>query len=779
MNILRRNLLLALALLLPALPARAAAETPASVRPRVIVSSDIGGTDFDDFQSFVHLLVYADTIDLEGMIASPWGAARNRKENILKIIDRYAVDYPNLRTWSDRYPTPDALRALAKQGGSDSADLRGYGQPTEGSNWIISCAHRDDPRPLWLLVWGGIDDLAQALHDDPSIKAKLHVYWIGGPNKKWSTTAYDYIAREHPDLWIIENNSSYRGWFAGGNQAGDLGNAAFVSAHIKGRGALGDYFAAIAPQVKMGDSPSLTYLLGRDPGNPAAVSWGGRFVRAWNRPHRTFERAPTAADEVEIFSVIELVYRPVGEAPAGATATLVVDRQEFRGFPGDDGAWHFLFCPKEAKTWAYVIRSNHPGLEGQSGGFTSVNPAPERATQPSTRYPHWWTDDPDPRFYEGRDQGAKTVNRWREDFLQDFAARLERCRKPAERATGVLKWGSGLLKRKPGWYASAEARAAADAVLRYQSREGAWPKNTDLLAPATPAALTELEAGGKANTIDNGATTGPMRFLALVASASAEEKFRASVRRGVDYLLASQYANGGFPQFFPLRDHGYYSHITYNDGAMINALELLRDVAVGREPFAFIDAPRRARAADAVRRGIDCILRTQIKQDGRLTVWCAQHDEKTLAPAWARKYEPPSLSGSESVGIVRFLMSLETPTPEIIAAIEGAVAWFRTVSITGRRLDRIKRPDGRTERVLVADPSAPPLWARFYELGTAGPDGVVANRPLYMDRNSQPEYDFGQIDYERRSGYNYHTDAPAGLLERDYPAWRAKHPKSP
>lgn len=430
MHPVRRRLPFALALALLALPAGAALAAPAP-RARVLVSTDIGGTDFDDFQSLVHLLVYADAIDLEGMIASPWGAARSRKKNILKLIDLYAVDHPKLRTWSDRYPTPDALRALTKQGGSDAAGLRGWGGRTEGSDWIITCARRDDPRPLWLLVWGGIDDLAQALHDDPSIKAKLRVSWIGGPNKKWSAPAYDYIAREHPALWIIESNSTYRGWFAGGNQAGDLGNAAFVKTHVKGRGALGDYFATIAPQVKMGDSPSLTYVLGAAPENPAADGWGGHFVRAWDRPRYVFADAPTAADEVEIFSILDLAYRPVGPTPSGATATLVVDRQEFRGFPGEDRAWHFLFSPKEAKAWTYRIKSNHPGLDGRTGGFTSLNPAPERAAQPSARYPNWWTDDPDPRWYEGRDQGAKTVNRWREDFLRDFAVRLERCRTPA------------------------------------------------------------------------------------------------------------------------------------------------------------------------------------------------------------------------------------------------------------------------------------------------------------------------------------------------------------
>lgn len=218
----------------------------------MIVSTDIGGTDFDDFQSLVHLLVYADALDLEGMIASPWGTARNRKQHLLDLVDLYARDYPHLRTYSPRYPTPEHLRAISKQGGLDSADLRGFGARTEGSDWIISCAKRADSRPLWLLVWGGIDDLAQAVHDDPSIKSKLRVYFIGGPNKKWSTTAYDYLAREHRDLWIIEANSTYRGWFTGGDQSGDLGNEAFVSAHVKGRGALGDYFATIAPKSKWG-----------------------------------------------------------------------------------------------------------------------------------------------------------------------------------------------------------------------------------------------------------------------------------------------------------------------------------------------------------------------------------------------------------------------------------------------------------------------------------------------------------------------------------------------
>jgi PelA/Pel-15E family pectate lyase len=332
-------------------------------------------------------------------------------------------------------------------------------------------------------------------------------------------------------------------------------------------------------------------------------------------------------------------------------------------------------------------------------------------------------------------------------------------------ATAPQKWDDAWLKLPREWYASAEARIAADAVLGYQSEFGAWPKNTNLLEPATPTLLAEIIKSGKANTIDNNATTVPMEFLALVYEANHDTKYRDAVVRGIRYLLESQYPNGGFPQFYPLRS-GYYSHITYNDGAMINTLETLRDVAARRPPYGFVGDELRRQAETAVVQGIDCILKTQIKQAGRLTAWCAQHDATTLEPAWARKYEPPSLSGGETVGIVRFLISIPNPSSEIIAAVHGAVAWLGEVRLHGVRLDYVRRDDGRAERVIVNDPAAPSLWARFYELGT--------NRPLFLDRDSVFHYDFSEIGYERRSGYSYYGTWATSLLAKDYPRWRSK-----
>ena len=243
-------------------------------RPRVLVSSDIGGTDPDDFQSMVHLLLYAGVLDIEGLISSPWGTGR--REHILQVIDAYARDYPNLKSHSARYPAPDALRAVAIQGSKESAGPAGFGAPNEGSNWIIRCARRSDPRPLYVLVWGGIDDLAQALHDAPDILPKLHVYFIGGPNKTWSVNAYNYIEQNHPKLWMIEANATYRGWFVGGNQKGEWSNTGFCTAHIAGHGALGDFFAGLLKgTIKMGDGPSVGYLLHGTPNDPSRPGWGG------------------------------------------------------------------------------------------------------------------------------------------------------------------------------------------------------------------------------------------------------------------------------------------------------------------------------------------------------------------------------------------------------------------------------------------------------------------------------------------------------------------------
>ena len=326
------------------------------------------------------------------------------------------------------------------------------------------------------------------------------------------------------------------------------------------------------------------------------------------------------------------------------------------------------------------------------------------------------------------------------------------------------------INRQPAaWYATDDARAIAAAVRQYQTDSGGWTKNQDMTAPPDAAFLANTDMDHRAATIDNGATTTQIHFLAAVASHSGPdtEANRTATLRGIEYLLKAQYDNGGWPQYFPLQP-GYYTHITFNDDAMVHVLDVLCDVAEGKAPYTWTEPALRARAAAAVEKGIACILRCQIVVAGKKTAWCAQHDEITFEPVPARAYEHISLSGSESVGIVRFLMGVKNPSPEIVDAVEAAVAWFEAAKLTGIRLDTPPAPDlaHGHDRVVVADPSAPPLWARFYEIGT--------NRPIFGGRDTVVRYSLAEVERERRGGYRWYLDEPAQLLSRDYPRWKQK-----
>jgi pectate lyase len=319
------------------------------------------------------------------------------------------------------------------------------------------------------------------------------------------------------------------------------------------------------------------------------------------------------------------------------------------------------------------------------------------------------------------------------------------------------------LQKPDGWFAADEARRVAANILSYQSDLGGWPKNID-----TTAAPFTGDRKGLKPTFDNDATTDELRFLARAYNATRDERYRRAFEKGLDYILKAQYPTGGWPQFWP-PDDKYHRYITFNDNAMVRLMELLREVAVS-DRYAFVDAGRRKAARAAFDRGVACILKCQIKVDGKLTAWCAQHDEKDYSPRPGRTYELVSLSGAESVGVVRLLMSLDDPSPEVVRAVDGAVAWFEAAKLKGIRqvVERDeKSPTGRN-KVVVKDPAAPPMWARFCEIGS--------NRPIFSDRDGVAKHDLSEIGYERRNGYSWLGYWPRDLLEKDYPAWKKKHP---
>lgn len=327
-----------------------------------------------------------------------------------------------------------------------------------------------------------------------------------------------------------------------------------------------------------------------------------------------------------------------------------------------------------------------------------------------------------------------------------------------------------LLGKPAAFFSTPEAARVGENLLLWQRTNGGWPKDLDMVLPLSrPQRESLLRRQDRTDTtIDNGATTTQVRFLGRLFATARDGRFRAGALRGVEYLLAAQYPNGGWPQFFPLRDD-YSRDVTFNDDAMARTMELLDDVAHGRAPFEWADAALRARAREAFARGVRCIVASQVVVDGRRTAWCAQHDEVTLEPRPARKFEPVSLSGSESVGLVDVLMRVEEPGPDVIAAVESAAAWLSAVAVRGVRVEHRAAPDGSVDAVVVEDPAAPPLWARFYEIGT--------NRPIFSGRDAVVRYRLEEIERERRAGYAWYVDRPARLLEKDYPAWKARLPK--
>ena len=333
--------------------------------------------------------------------------------------------------------------------------------------------------------------------------------------------------------------------------------------------------------------------------------------------------------------------------------------------------------------------------------------------------------------------------------------------------------------QEAAWYETEEAIRIADNVLYYQSGIGGWYKNDDSVHPSGHAATEDLTEGQrKAHkaallkrtypcTLDNGATHSEMRYLAAVHGATGEARFREGFARGVRYLLKAQYPSGGWAQFSPLRP-GYSSRITFNDGAMTGALSVLHEVADGRASMDLVDEELRAECKQAVAKGIACVLKCQIEVKGRKTAWCQQHDERTLAPAQGRISELPSISGAESVDVVRFLMSIERPSPGVVRAVEGAVSWFERASIKGVRVVTVQDdslPGGRDRRV-VEDAEADPIWARYHEIGT--------NRPLFIEQGVV-KYTLAELSHSHRVGHGWIGGRwPARLLKVDYPAWRER-----
>gem|GEM_PF-3772385 len=245
--------------------------------------------------------------------------------------------------------------------------------------------------------------------------------------------------------------------------------------------------------------------------------------------------------------------------------------------------------------------------------------APERiAALPAARRAEW-------------ERYLAASERQREIDRRSIEAELEslgrESRTPAPDARGRV-----LREPKPDeWFTAEEARRIAEAVLSYQTPAGGWSKNLDYRqGPRQPGqSYYSSDSWSYIGTFDNDATTDEMRFLARVHAAQRDVRFRDAFSDGLEYIFRAQYPSGCWPQVYPLQG-GYHDAATYNDEAIPNILQLLREVGQGEFPW--VPEPTRRRADAAVRHGIECILATQVVVDGRRTVWGQQHDPLSLEP---------------------------------------------------------------------------------------------------------------------------------------------------
>ncbi|OBP16012.1 pectate lyase [Rheinheimera sp. SA_1] len=306
---------------------------------------------------------------------------------------------------------------------------------------------------------------------------------------------------------------------------------------------------------------------------------------------------------------------------------------------------------------------------------------------------------------------------------------------------------------------SPDAIRVAQVILSFQTPSGGWSKRTDMAGQLRqPGQMFGVEKN-YIPTFDNGATTTQLRWLAAFypyAPATLKSQIKAALEQGVLFVLAAQYPNGGFAQIYPLRG-GYHDALTLNDHVLVELLRLLKDVATAPQ-FALLPTQMRQQAQQQFVLGTELLLKAQVKLNGKLTIWAAQHHPLTLEPMAARAYELAALASSESAGVTLLLMELPRPSAAVVQAVEAAVSWFSEKQILDTKVER----DDKGMR-LVAAPGAKPLWARFYDLKT--------QQPLFVDRDGSIKAKVSDLSLERQQGYGWYQNNAAAVLKA-YPKWQ-------
>jgi PelA/Pel-15E family pectate lyase len=324
-------------------------------------------------------------------------------------------------------------------------------------------------------------------------------------------------------------------------------------------------------------------------------------------------------------------------------------------------------------------------------------------------------------------------------------------------------------------YKKTAVNKIADNILLYQKNNGGWPKNYDMLAVLNSTQkkiILKSKNDLSAATFDNDATHSHVEYLAKAYAVTKDVRYKEACLEGIKFILNAQYHNGGWPQYYP-DSTGYRKYITFNDNAMIGIMNVLHRIIQNDPAYLFIGGSLKEKVRSAFDKGIQCILKCQIMENGKISVWCQQHDNIDYHPRDARKFEPAAICNCESSDIVLLLMSIDNPGKDVINSIQNAVKWFDESKIMGIKVKMINAPYVKyyyhvtgKDKIVVKDPFAPPIWTRYYELGS--------HRPLFSNRDSKPVYSLADVDRERRTGYRWYVYDPQKVLNK-YLSWQKKY----
>eukprot|EP01084_Bolivina_argentea_P112546 200729_1 len=280
-----------------------------ALKQKVIYSNDqgyppVGHCEGDNPQALVHFLYYSNEIDIQLIIASGSTNCAPAGTNVISannILDLYQKDVEKLNSSAvkngyDTYPTYKQLKSLTIQGSNGSCPQQGYtSYKLDSADRIISIVDSlDENEYVWYGAGAGLCELSTALHEKPAIADKIKLYSISAWNTKQDPYARWYIFNNFPNLWWIESNTTFHGWYSGGNQTGIYNNQTFDKDEISKSGNLGAYYSTLipagfsSPGFKEGDGPSYWYIIdpqhsNRNMSDPTLPNWGGQYMNYFNR----------------------------------------------------------------------------------------------------------------------------------------------------------------------------------------------------------------------------------------------------------------------------------------------------------------------------------------------------------------------------------------------------------------------------------------------------------------------------------------------------------------